>query len=385
MSGPSQSETENHLAMKGNIILVTDGSYGDVLPFLAIASHLSKKQYGERNVFLLCSEHFEQLVQTTNPNIHFVSTCSKSFYSERWGASADTNRKINDASAMITGAKSLVERQRDIYKLMYGIIAGNLPKDNSNNPTKTVILAHPLVSAANIFCEKYAESLNVSMITILLSPIYLRSFEHDYYPAYIMKAYYYFVDIMLDSVLAGPINNLRNEMNGKSSKISRICHNWLLSDSCIIALFPKWFVRSEPIPKLSNVTKFMGFITPEKNVVSNGTNSNSDFPDSLKHFMEEGKKKELKIIVFTPGSLNPPNATKFFMVGKAAVEKLNADRERVAAIFLTKYKNVLPKDVSAERHKNIVHFTFISLSDLLESCHLCVHHGGTDNLHSAEM
>ena len=432
---------------RGRVVCVTDGSYGDVLPFLAIASRLAGGAAAGRPgaVFLLCSAHFEELVARTNASnaaadpsalpIRFVPTCSKQFYDERWGAAADPDRSISSQSTLVAGARSMVERQRDIYRLLKEVVFGpghgGAPADAG--ASRTLILAHPLVSASKIFVENFGgggdRAEGVAMMTVLLSPIYLRSLEHRVYPAFVMRWYWYLADVALDAVLAGPINALRREIAveerggaaRRAAPVRRVCHDWIFSDLCVLSLFPSWFTRlgdaaarpsragDDAVARLVRRTRFMGFLTPERSVVGAGAGAGegaaaaaplrqlerSGLPDEVVSFLRgtaETYGGDARFIVFTPGSLNPPNATRFFREAALAVRRINANAKasgahRLAALFLTKYESVLPPDLrgaAAEdaRRRSIAHFSFVSLSALLPFCHLCVHHGGIGTIGS---
>ena len=523
------------------IVCVTDGSYGDVLPFLAIATQLAEagrkndnndnnrrksRQRGggetvrtenvsqaegwghaperrKRKVYLLASEHFQELVQRANAAtraadanrrgdgsnnngadaderryqheeededeetaVTFIPTCSKDFYSERWGEKADPKRSINSNSTLISGARSMVERQRGIYALLKRIIVGTegggpREKDSvsetasAEHVVPALIISHPLVSAAKMFAENYGPT-RVQLVSVLLSPIYLRSLDHAFYPRCMMSWYYCAADMGLDAVLAPPINALRRDLVGSDETsdaqmdtsnhrdVRRVCNGWLFSDSLVVALFPSWFTRSrtadvsvgthdtyssEHAPTAPRRTVFAGFIMPERAVLggsdprathmAHGETSAAHGSDEsvdaaieavrnsaglddevvahlIAHFRANAN---VRFVVFTPGSLNPPNATHFFRESTKAVHAINrAEKltgERVAAIFLTKYKSVLPAEVVDDEKKNtarettattkpasIKHFTFVSLSALLPHCHLCVHHGGIGTIGS---
>ena len=158
----------------------------------------------------------------------------------------------------------------------------------------------------------------------------------------------------------------------------------------------------------------MGFLTPEKTVVGSGPGDGkpigpvggvtslqrSGLPDDVVAFFRDTIEmygEDTRFVVFTPGSLNPPNATKFFREASSAVRRMNANAKargahRIGALFLTKYESVLPPDLfptsntaateEDAKRRSIAHFSFVSLSALLPFCHLCVHHGGIGTIGS---
>ena len=151
-------------------------------------------------------------------------------------------------------------------KVIRGIAGGFLKPhfdliESVHRPGRTVLVSHPLDFAARIFRDIEPST---PLVDVHLAPVMLRTphqparltpwrFEPTRHRRTFRIAYWLGDAIILDPLLAGPINQIRRS-HGLSS-IRRVMNHWWLSPDVVLACYPDWFAPSTigAIPQLRHV------------------------------------------------------------------------------------------------------------------------------------
>lgn len=321
------------------ILLFPVGSYGDVYPLIGLGLELKKRGHE----IIVCSYgYFEDL--SRNSGLDFKMVGSREQYIDTISHPDLWNPVKSFLHLFKKGGETVMRGQYDAVMEL-------------NLPGETLIVASCLATGARLANEK----LGVPLISVLYQPTALWS-NYETPRLYglatgknvprVLKRVQY---LMLHILLFGPsitrgTNRFRKELGLRSLlKIDP----WLLSEECILNLFPEWFAPRQP-DWPENVF-YGGFplwdgagITP--------------LQSDVQEFMENGSPP----VIFTPGTANM-HAEEFFKTAAEVCSELG-----IRGVFLSRFSSQIPGDLP----KGVVHFEYAPLSRILSSSAAIVHHGG---------
>ena len=295
------------------MILVTLGSMGDVLPFIALGITLRQRGH---DVTVLGHSWDEQLV--CGSGLEFFSILS-----------FETGQKALKHPDLFHPEKRLSILKKYLYlpatQSTFAFIKKEFVWGN------TVVIGPPWAYGARFAQEK----LGVPLLTVLLSPFSFSEGENAA-PA--------------ESELHLLLNDIRKEIDLEPITIPLI--SWRNSPEKIVGMFPEWFSEQEDWPDHVLLTSFSLF---------DGTSGGQLEPE-VEKFLDAGERP----IVFTTGTKMTQEDTFF----KEAVEACQQLRKR--AIFLT----LNPEQFPIHLPDSIRIFDYVPLSLLLPHADALVYHGG---------
>ncbi|QDV45230.1 MurG-like transferase [Stieleria neptunia] len=230
-----------------------------------------------------------------------------------------------------------------------------------HRPGRTVLVSHPLDFSARIFRDL---DPTTPLVDVHLAPVMLRTpeqparltpwrFEPTRHRRTFRLAYWLGDKILLDPLLAGPINRIRRQHG--LAPVRRIMHRWWLSPDRVLACYPEWFAPStiDAIPQLRHV----GF------PLSDGPLSDGDLSDGPDQPLDLPTDRPL---VFTAGSANWHTREFFLRAGEACVK---LDRP---GLLLGGNPDCFPPSLPPGVRTQ----GYVPLGKLLPHCSAIVHHGG---------
>lgn len=241
-------------------------------------------------------------------------------------------------------------------KVIRGIAGGFLKPhfdliESLHRPGRTVLVSHPLDFAARIFRDLVPST---PLVDIHLAPVMLRTpnqparltpwrFEPTRHPRTFRMSYWLGDAIILDPLLAKPINQIRRAHG--LPPVRRVMHRWWLSPDAVLACYPDWFAPSTigAIPQLRHV----GF------PLSDGSDEPFELPTDHP-------------IAFTGGSANW-HTRKFFQQAANACEQLGRP-----GLLLGGNPSCFPERLPG----NVRPQGYVPFGKLLPHCSAIVHHGG---------
>jgi rhamnosyltransferase subunit B len=323
-----------------NFVILAVGSYGDVLPLVGMAKQLLHRGH---TVTVSTNEHFGELVRKAEVQFVPIGTARE------YDAMANNPALWNPH----TGWRLIMKR------LVSGALEeAYLSLTSTVTQTKTVMISSTLGFAARLVQETH----HIPHATVHLSPGVFHSAYRapripglalpDWLPVRMKHQVWKILDhLIIDPVMKPRLNRFRRKIG--LPPVSRIFHDWLHSPDLVLALFPDWFAPPQPDwPPHTYTTGFPLFDNVHHN----------SLPSEVQHFLEQGSPP----LVFTPGSAMK-HGRRFFI---EAVKTCQLSGQR--GIFLTWYPEQLPRSLP----KEIRHFTYIPLSQLLTHVAALVHHGG---------
>lgn len=314
-------------------ILSAPGSRGDVNPMIAIGRRLIDRGY---DVAISLAEPYASIAESAGLQPHCL-----------------IDRGQFDAMLADPAMWKLL---RGMRKVLGGIAAGFLQPHfdlirSLHRPGRTVLVSHPLDFSARIFRDL---DPSTPLVDVHLAPVMLRTprqparltswrFEPTRHPRTFTLAYWLGDTVILDPLLAGPINRIRREHG--LAPIRRIMHQWWLSPDRVLACYPQWFAPST-IDVLDQL-RHVGF------PLSDGTDESFTAPTD-------------RPIVFTAGSANW-HTERFFRQAASACDSLGK-----SGILLGGHPSCFPKELPDRVRAD----GYLPLGKLLPHCSAIVHHGG---------
>ncbi|TWI72278.1 UDP:flavonoid glycosyltransferase YjiC (YdhE family) [Desulfobotulus alkaliphilus] len=320
-------------------ILIPVGSHGDVHPLLGLGVHLQEE--GHEVIVCTCG-YFRELVEKCGLRFEEVGTAED--YLDLI-ASPDLWNPLKSYTYMFrkTG-KALMQTQFETISRLH-------------EPGKTLLISSYLAMGARIAQEK----LGLPLISVIYQPAALWSI-HDtprYFgmltgpsvPKFLKRLQgWLLLDGLIGAVIAPPLNRYRKSLG--LAPVRKV-DQWLLSNSFVLAAFPKWFAPAQPDwPRhILHIGFPMWDGMGEKNL-----------PPEVEDFLAQGEAP----LVFTPGTANM-HAVRFFESARDACVMLGK-----RAVFLTRFPQQLPENLPA----SILCHSYLPLSLLLPRATALVHHGG---------
>jgi rhamnosyltransferase subunit B len=245
---------------------------------------------------------------------------------------------------------------RGMRKVIRGIAAGFLTPhfeliQKLHRPGKTVLVSHPLDFGSRIFRDL---DPTTPLVDVHLAPVMLRTplqparltswrFEPTRNRRTFRLAYWLGDAVILDPLLAGPINKIRR-LHGLAP-VRRVMNQWWLSPDRILACYPDWFAPSTvgAVPQLRHI----GF------PLSDGSDDPFEVPLD-------------RPIVFSGGSANW-HTRKFFQRSANVCQRIGRPGLLLGG-NPNCFPDVLPSEVRPQG--------YAPLGKLLRHCSAIVHHGG---------
>lgn len=323
-----------------NILIVTVGSYGDVLPLVGLGRELRSRGH---TITFFTNSHFADLVQQAE--LRFVPM----------GSAEEYNAVANhpDLWHPHKGWRVIMKRMMSgALQEAYHLLCSHLV------PEKTILISSTLGFVARLVQETH----QVPNVTVHFSPgVFHSAYQAprmpglplpDWLPVNFKQGVWKLLDhLVIDPILKPKLNRFRREL--ELPPVSRIFHHWLHSPDLVLSLFPEWFAT--PQPDWPPSTVLTGF--PLYDEVGD-----SVLPATIQSFLKAHRQP----LVFTPGSANK-HGTPFFVEAAKACQEMQRP-----AIFLTRYPEQLPQPLPP----HIRHFSYAPLSQLLPYCAALIHHGG---------
>jgi len=321
------------------ILLVTLGSAGDVHPFVGLG--LALRQRGHQ-VQLATNAHFRSLVEKAG--LSFAQLGTKQQYQEMI-ANPDLWHPIKGLRTVFEGG--LLPMIQPAYDL--------IARSHAQSPT--LVVSHGIAFGARLAEEK----LDVPNVTVHLAPLVFRSVHlppvyqgmpmRRWMPRWLKRKLFQLGDLLVvERVMAGPINAVRREMDLPPVKSVL---DWWNSPRRVIGLFPDWYAPVQPDwpPQL----RLAGFPLYDEREVSG-------LPADLERFLNQGSPP----IVFTAGSAMR-HAGEFFRQSALACQILGR-----RGLLVTRHPEQLPTDLPPQ----VRPVEYAPFSQLLPRCAAFVHHGG---------
>ncbi|MFI4874972.1 MAG: glycosyltransferase [Blastopirellula sp. JB062] len=331
------------------VLLFPVGSYGDVHPFLGLACELQRRG---RQVRLYTSEHFRSLAEQSGVDFRAVDT------TEEYQKAIRQRDLFHPLRGFGTIARNIIlPWQRRHYDLVVDEI--------SNDGPDFLLVGSALAQGLQMAHEKFG----VPFATIHLQPSVLWS---DIQPPRLTRRmpagsamprwwnaglFRLAEKIMVDSVLKRPTNQFRRELGLRP--IARSTQLWH-SPQKIIGMFPDWY--APPQPDWPKQTVLTGFPLWDESELGS-------LDAEVSAFLDAGDPP----IVFTPGSAML-NGQSFFAEASAACQTLGR-----RGVLLTRFPEQLPSKLP----RDVRHFAYVPLSQLLPRSAALVYHGGIGTLSQA--
>lgn len=322
-----------------NICLVALGTYGDVLPFLAIGHQLSQRGH---DVSLYAPEPFRQ--SAIRAGLDFDAMCTEAEYDEALSA-PDLWHPLRGLAPLFEMMVSLAgrtmrwleERTRGRPGLIIAspnAFGARLAQDNSGLPVITVHVTPFLIES------RYAAPRLPGLPLQALMPSRLRHWFGRGADR-----------VLIDPVSLPPVNDLRTDLGLPPVKRLRY---WWNSPLRVLLMSPPWYVP--PQTDWPRQVMQVGFPMADR------LGDVGDLAPSLEAFLDAGSPP----LIFTYGS-GMRQGARFFEV---AVEICRRMRRR--GILLAREADQVPASLPAD----VLHVRYAPLSLLLPRSAALIHHGG---------
>ncbi len=322
------------------VLLMTIGSYGDVLPFVALGKALLRRGHA---VTLSTNSYFQSL--TESAGLRFVPLGADDLY-----------RKIREHPDMWHPMRG--------FKVVFGQGVVPLLRPMMQVIEREYIAGETVVagSSLSIGVPLAEEKFGYCCATVHLQPSIFRSvidppklsglFLPPWMPHWLKRRIWETGDrYFVDPVIAPSLNQLRSEMN--LAPVANVLDRWWHCKKLAIGLFPEWY--APPPADWPPQLRLVGF--PLHDV-----RDDRPITPALRRFLDDGDKP----IAFTPGSAMA-HGRAFFDAAVKATERLGR-----RGILLTLH----PDQIPASLPPGIIHVDYAPFSELLPRCSAIVHHGG---------
>jgi UDP:flavonoid glycosyltransferase YjiC (YdhE family) len=315
------------------VLLVSIGTAGDLLPFIALGKALRGRGH---DVTVLGNGYFRDVAH--REALGFVEVCSADEHVRRTRQRSgwDLRRSFRE------GGRNLLEDMPRVYEAVAAHYV----------PGETVVAAAGMMFGARIAQEK----LGVPLATVHLYPLCFRS-VHDkiawsrWTPLPVRRALFWGLERLIDRRFGVEVNAFRSEL-GLPPAV-RILSDWWNSPQLVLGLFPDWLSR--PQPDWPANTLLTGF--PRYDALRPCTAERE-----LDEFLATGEPP----LVFSHSSA-VFDARRFFADSVAVARTLGR-----RALLLTPHADQVPQPLPA----GVRHFTYVQHSRLLPRAAALVHHGG---------
>ncbi|WMJ80651.1 glycosyltransferase [Clostridium sp. MB40-C1] len=303
-----------------NILLITQGTGGDVKPFIKMGRIL--KNIGHA-VLILTHCIYEKEVKTNG--LDFVAIDTYEEYKEK-------NDKLTNLSDAIKESKEYIEFNKKYcgsdrtYK-EYMIISQYCKREDT-----IIIFRHRFSLAGLLVAEKYG----LPVASVFLAPNYIQHLELH--------------EELIGEVMKNEMNIVRNNIG--LSDISNWTE-WMCSPKLKIALWPKWYAKEET----ESIKGIIAIGFPE-----NKYESNDEIPKQVKEFLKGGKKTAI-ITAGTSNAINP----NFYKIAAESCKCAN-----INGILVTAFEEFIPRKLPS----NILRLREAPIKRILPYVNVVIHHGG---------
>jgi UDP:flavonoid glycosyltransferase YjiC (YdhE family) len=326
-----------------HVMLIPMGSTGDVYPLLGLGVAL--RSHGH-HVEVIANSYYQPAIERAGLSFLELGT----YEDLRWGL--ENPDLWHRRKGFVVLGKVILPLMRRLYE----IIASHYV------PGETVVVASSLALAARVAQEK----LGLPLVTVHLQPTAFRS-AYDAGPQrrsfpgrwlngpgrwmYGKRMRDWLIDVLfLDPIFAPEINALCAGLG--LPRVRRPLYQWWHSPQRVLGLFPEWFAPPQPDwPPQTRLTGFPLFDDGEQ-----------ELPAAVGDFLAGGSPP----IVFTPGSAMR-HGRAFFAESATACTSLGR-----RGILLTRFREQVPDNLP----KEVRHFDYLPLSQVLPHAAALVSHGG---------
>ena len=221
-----------------DLLLVTAGSAGDVLPFVGLGRALRGR--GHR-VAVLTYPSFADLVRSAGLEFERLPRPVRTREPTKGGLLGSLLKMADRRWRKLARRSTALPHLRPIYE---GVARRAVPGE-------TVVVAHHTALGARVAHDR----LGIPLVSVHLAPAGLRS---AYFPPvqpplrfprwaprwYVRSAYWLLDAAIIDRVLGGPVNAFRRELG--LAPVRRLYAGWKDSPQRVIGLFPEWFAPLQP-------------------------------------------------------------------------------------------------------------------------------------------
>jgi rhamnosyltransferase subunit B len=302
------------------IVMTTKGSYGDLVPFIALGVALKHRG---NSVTLISHCHYKEMA--TIAGLEFDS----------WDTPAQYSAFINDGALLDRPAGVRVFAERHIFtqfEAEYRVTARHC------NQSDTVLVARHMASLA---AECIAEQKSIPLVIAFTAVAQVGCLP-------LLRELY-------REVLGVSVNVCR-----KTVGLAPVTDwgAWLRGPRAFVGFWPSWFAPSAP--DWPRELTCVGFL------LSDGTES-GDLPPGLRQLLEEPKRA----ILITGGTAVWSNMAAFYQKSMEAC--YNAG---VTGILVCRHENMVPRELLP----GIVPFKRLPFASLMHRIAAVIHHGGTSIL-----
>lgn len=322
-----------------HIVLTTDGTWGDVLPFMFLAKALQNKGHEVR---VFSNEFYEAYAQehaipfTTSTNLKI------------------RNDLLTDPNLWhpTKGLKVIGKISEDIFVSSFPVLEKYI-KENKVN----LLVSYSFTYATNTLAEIH----NIPCVSLFISPIQVKSLHRlpvffggnnpNNLPWFLRKVFYFVGDFFfIDHHFGKKINQTRKAYGLKP--ISSFIY-WATSQLLTIGLWPEWYARSQPDQLHLKPVGFPQHIefNAEENI-------------ELSTWLKQGTTP----ILVTLGS------------GYFFSDELQKTLGEISAKHHERFIFVAAKSETKIISPNLIIVPHVKLSKILPQCKLIIHHGGAGTL-----
>lgn len=300
----------------GTVLLMTQGTGGDLYPFMQIGRGLRSRGH---EVTLITQSHFEE--EVTGAGFEFASMFP-----------ADAEAPANDDSGE--------SRTEDEDGFGQGIFGSYMHVYHAirrrRGPDWTVLVGH---YNFNIVSQMASELLGLPYVTIFTAPYFLMKLP-------IVKQVYI--------ARSDDINEYRGCLGLQPV---RDWGEWLKAPRWRLGLWPEWFAPNDP--------SWMFSVTPVGFVYDPGVET-GDLPEQVEEFLADGGPT----VLVTHGT-SRPERPEFFSASAAACAALG-----LKAILVTKFSDLVPSDLPS----SILWCKYLPFASAMPRMDAVIHHGGIGTL-----
>ncbi|MBY0587285.1 hypothetical protein K2X85_08930 [bacterium] len=319
------------------VLLVSVGSLGDTLPFIAWARELESRGH---EAIIGGNGYYEKLY--AREGVKFESLYS----AEEHKAALDQSEVWSDSTPVKLGRpwfSTLLPRAFDF-------VARN------HLPGETVVAAQHVFAGARVAQEVHG----IPTASLNLQPLFLRSIydptgPSERWPLFLRRSVDWLIDKGIDAWLGKPLNEFRSRFG--LTPVKRFTKFWWNSPDLVINFFPEWFNPRQVDWPPNTISVGFPFFRDQK----------VDYDrERLRAFLTSGESP----ILFSASSFTN-DARRYFEESMKAVIKLNK-----RAVFLTPFGDQIPKPLPP----GVAYFSFVPLEAILSQACLHVHHCGSGTL-----
>ncbi|HTU93488.1 MAG TPA: glycosyltransferase [Gemmataceae bacterium] len=315
------------------VLLVSMGSAGDVLPFIALGQTLRARGH---DVTVLSNGYFRDVAEKESLHFVEVSPASEHVKRTRERSSWGLRRSFTE------GGRNLLEDMPRVYEAVAAHYV----------PGETVAAAAGLMFGARIAQEK----LGLPLATVHLSPLCFRSVHDEtawprWMPLPVRQVLFGMLERGIDRCFGAAINVFRARLGLPPA--ARILSDWWNSPQLVLGLFPDWLSR------------------PQRDWPTNTLLTGPILYDDLRPFTQQ---RELEAFLSAGGSplvfshsSAIDNAQHFFADSMALADSLGC-----RAVLLAPQGVPIPRPLP----NGVCHLPYVPHSLLLPRAAALVHHGG---------